>query len=381
MRWLDGKKVGRNDSCPCGSGEKLKRCCEPLVREPATGQVPNVGAYVSSADLWPTRAVELSRVRARLAEFDPVDLAQVLAKISFRLQGHFHSVDRDAENEILQLFLSPTWYRKVRLWLDSGMRAVCFHRPLLPAALQLLMTAARESEGGWLAADHKHTVGEFLLDLNALLGKEYKDTLAASTTTQNRTLIAELFRLGFYFHTDHFGSAIARHWSILTEGLLAVGEEFPREAVDFQTMFEEAFSFPYHRMLALVMAIVSHYFDLAQRPLTDPRQFLVSAMSFEEETRARIGDSAERIFSYLGLGWREHVEQMKQRAGGEPGSRFQFFSIYDHPLVTPNGREYFPLDLQFLEAAATDGPYWALVRHLAPDAGPDLLVPGTDGEA
>ena len=23
------KKVGRNDPCPCGSGKKFKKCCEP----------------------------------------------------------------------------------------------------------------------------------------------------------------------------------------------------------------------------------------------------------------------------------------------------------------------------------------------------------------
>jgi len=25
-------KVGRNDHCPCGSGKKYKRCCEPAAR-------------------------------------------------------------------------------------------------------------------------------------------------------------------------------------------------------------------------------------------------------------------------------------------------------------------------------------------------------------
>ena len=25
---MDGGKVGRNDSCPCGSGKKYKQCCE-----------------------------------------------------------------------------------------------------------------------------------------------------------------------------------------------------------------------------------------------------------------------------------------------------------------------------------------------------------------
>jgi preprotein translocase subunit SecA len=29
----DGKKVGRNDPCPCGSGKKYKRCCLPKEEE------------------------------------------------------------------------------------------------------------------------------------------------------------------------------------------------------------------------------------------------------------------------------------------------------------------------------------------------------------
>jgi uncharacterized protein YchJ len=29
----EGKKVGRNDKCPCGSGKKFKRCCINLFDE------------------------------------------------------------------------------------------------------------------------------------------------------------------------------------------------------------------------------------------------------------------------------------------------------------------------------------------------------------
>jgi preprotein translocase subunit SecA len=29
----EGKKVGRNDPCPCGSGKKYKRCCLPKEEE------------------------------------------------------------------------------------------------------------------------------------------------------------------------------------------------------------------------------------------------------------------------------------------------------------------------------------------------------------
>jgi uncharacterized protein YecA (UPF0149 family) len=31
----EGKKVGRNDPCPCGSGKKYKKCC--LLKETHAG--------------------------------------------------------------------------------------------------------------------------------------------------------------------------------------------------------------------------------------------------------------------------------------------------------------------------------------------------------
>jgi hypothetical protein len=32
-----GEKAGRNDPCPCGSGEKYKRCCEKKARGAGPG--------------------------------------------------------------------------------------------------------------------------------------------------------------------------------------------------------------------------------------------------------------------------------------------------------------------------------------------------------
>jgi len=29
-----GRRVGRNDPCPCGSGRKFKRCCLVAIRNP-----------------------------------------------------------------------------------------------------------------------------------------------------------------------------------------------------------------------------------------------------------------------------------------------------------------------------------------------------------
>jgi hypothetical protein len=126
------------------------------------------------------------------------------------------------------------------------------------------MTSASDKGGGWIAADHKHAVGELLLDLNTLLEEEYEVTRRGLTSpSENQSFFAALFRLGFYSHADHFGSGLARNHMILTDGLRAVSEKFPGEAFDFRSCFRDAFSFSYEHMFALAMALVSHYFDIA----------------------------------------------------------------------------------------------------------------------
>jgi SEC-C motif domain protein len=53
-------QVGRNDPCPCGSGLKFKKCCEPAIRGAVYPQTPEAvmrsrySAFVtgSTAHLW-----------------------------------------------------------------------------------------------------------------------------------------------------------------------------------------------------------------------------------------------------------------------------------------------------------------------------------------
>ena len=51
-------KIGRNESCPCGSGLKYKRCCLEKDQQqgrrsriPGLGQIPGVGVLFSSKDV------------------------------------------------------------------------------------------------------------------------------------------------------------------------------------------------------------------------------------------------------------------------------------------------------------------------------------------
>src|SRR5688572_13798241 len=46
-------KIGRNDPCPCGSGKKYKRCCEPADRAAQAAQVTQAMQPASTVPATP----------------------------------------------------------------------------------------------------------------------------------------------------------------------------------------------------------------------------------------------------------------------------------------------------------------------------------------
>ena len=55
-------KIGRNDPCPCGSGQKYKRCCLPRDEAAAVERARAAEYYRKAADF----------VHARPESYDPV---------------------------------------------------------------------------------------------------------------------------------------------------------------------------------------------------------------------------------------------------------------------------------------------------------------------
>lgn len=109
-----GRKVGRNDPCPCGSGRKYKKCCARAPGRPASSSGSPPRAQIDLFDLIPRFAVEewfaedLSTL-TRLFQEDP-DLKEIrFAK--HRLRDFLLQAARDEGGEDLP----PEFYHGVKL--------------------------------------------------------------------------------------------------------------------------------------------------------------------------------------------------------------------------------------------------------------------------
>jgi hypothetical protein len=368
MRWIDGRQVGRNDPCPCDSGERVKDCCiffiESLVHRMADPD-PDLGVYVTSADLWPRRTVATEDARALARQFDPLDLTQTLAKISFVLHKGYSSRESAKELEILERFLPPVWLKKVRLWIDAGLRVKVVHRLAIPAAIQMVMAESGVSFERHPVQGHEHLVGQFLLALNSVLERDYEAQKAQrpNAVDQRALVSALLYRLAFYSEAEAFGPSLARQWAIVTKGLPEVSDKRPGEHFDFLGQFEEAFGFSAVGMMALTVGILGHYEEILARPLTNPAEFLVGEGFFTGLKSPEVQSSLAAIFAYLGRSWDEHVERIRQIVSRQPENLLQFFSFYERPLLRLPSGANFPLDMLYLNTAATEGGYWALFQR------------------
>ncbi len=62
LRWLDGRRVGVNARCLCGSGYKIKHCCVTLLERSQRSTQRDVGVYLSTEDFCPGTRVRLAHV-------------------------------------------------------------------------------------------------------------------------------------------------------------------------------------------------------------------------------------------------------------------------------------------------------------------------------
>jgi tetratricopeptide (TPR) repeat protein len=116
-----GPKVGRNDACPCGSGQKYKRCCLPLHEAARASKLRATQAVLSWADEddldeLSNRANDLIRA-GRLAEAE--DACRLLAQ---RYPDQIDQYDRLAQLREAQgqYAEAATLYRKAASWARTS---------------------------------------------------------------------------------------------------------------------------------------------------------------------------------------------------------------------------------------------------------------------
>ncbi len=368
MRWIDGREVGRNDRCPCGSGRKLKKCCLKLIEHTERGliaeRVPDMGIYVTANDLW-EESVREETILTFFNACDGIDVAQTLAKLGVILQTRSEGRANRDELFVLRLVLPGAWFNKVRLWLQIGKRRTALPRLLLLAAIRLSMICAKEDDTGVKLQGREKDLGPALLRLSSVLESDIASLLRSATNQSEKraVLSASFYRNAFYDHVENLGDELARYWALLMRAPEAVEHRYPKEHYSLSQRYEELLGFPVVFRMSVVFAVHRYYHRPVEEIIGDPRRFLLGEQYFAAitpENHARV----LMAMKSLSLTWNEHVGRMKELGEWRTENKMQFFTLYDKPFVETDGGGFFPVDLQFLWQQGTEGTYWQLFNAL-----------------
>jgi hypothetical protein len=352
--WFDGRKIRPNDPCPCGSGFKAKVCCNPLMDADMTSRRERVGTYLTLEQLWPRRHSSLDSVVAAIRSYDNLDLITLLVQVGFLLSQDYFARSGARERTVLRALFPAVWWTKIDLWLEHRKVTRVTHCLQVPIALRLALLEARESWEPRPTTGDETGIGPLLLELNGLVDR---------LTNRPHDLEAIIYRLCFYSHREDLGSMIGRSWLLLREGTDMVRKRYPSEYLDFAAEFEAAFTVPYEHLFTVTLAILAHYFSVHDNPHARPEQLILGAAVFEQTATPDLDRSVPLALAYLSAEPGVIAEQCA-RSGTGLEQISQVFPLYDHPLLRLPGGRFLPLDLWFLCAAATDGPFWRVLKHL-----------------
>ncbi len=377
MRWIDGRKVGRNDPCPCGGGLKLKKCCVRLAdhteRRAVADRLPEMGIYVMATDLWPEPVSE-ETIQSSFSRFDGVDLAQTLAKLGVILQSRSEGRANEDELFLLRVILPAVWFNKIRLWLQIGNRRTALHRLLLLAAIRLAMICSTENGIGLKLQGREKELGPALLRLSSVLESDIASLLRSATTQPEKraVLSASFYRNAFYDHVENLGNELGRYWALLMRAPDAVALRYTKEVYPLNQRYEELLGFPVILRMSVVFAVHRYYQRPVEEIIGDPQRFLLGEDYFAPitlENRSKVLTAMKS----LSLTWNEHVAKMEELGEGKPDNKMQFFTLYDKPFVETEGGGFFPLDVQFLWQQGIEGTYWHLFNAVKATGSADEL--------
>lgn len=371
MEWVNGRKVSRNDPCPCGSGRKLKKCCLKLIRNLKQKHIqdylPDMGTYLSALDLWP-EPIDEDDVLAFFRRYDGEDLAQTLARFGVILQDRSRKRANDAELELLQIILPPIWFKKAYLWLHSGKCQTALPRILLLTAIRFSMICPQTGKRGIKIRGNEKNIGPALLQLSSILEEDTTVLLKkAKTQPEKRSVLAASFyRNAFYDHPENQGTELGRYWALLMKAPEAVQQRFPKEAYCFNERYKELLGFSVLIKIGITQAVYRYYQRPVEAIIGNPRRFLLGE-GYLNGLIDEVRDAAFKALKSLSMKWSEHVSRMKRISGNGIKKKLQFFTLYDKPFVETDGAGFYPLDTQFVSQQGTEGIYWELFNALKAD--------------
>ena len=368
-KWYDCPRPGRNDPCPCGSGEKTKRCCASFFACGPLTDTDEASVRLCWEELWTGRVVMPGSYSQHVARMDGPWLSEMVARASWYLGDQLRTRRTELELGLCDEFLDAISARKVRAWIESGRRQKVIHRTNALALQQVNLSLGRRSGACGDDAALRHAV-EALIKANDVLDDdiEARPNSMAVGGHLDALLAANFHRIAFDGHEPDFGSAFGRFWAIMCVGFAEAATKRPHAAFDLLGEFRTAFRLDLEELLALGLGLLSYYKGLSREQFNkNAGAFFISERFFDAITNPTTKSRVWHGLEYLGLTWDEHAREMRERTQKAPGNLHQWSSLYRHPLVRADEKVFYPLDLGFCAAQVTDGVYWALLERLDRD--------------
>lgn len=356
-------KVGRNDPCPCGSGEKYKKCClhtQSKVR-PRERKTEYLCAYVDFKHLFGTQLNDRVLLRREIESFNLDDFLQTTTKINYLLTDSY-GIDKDEDLFILGYFLDDKIYNTALNLRKTGEVHVSLsHHQILSLMIENLLLKNRcNSTTNERLIDY----GKVLFRITEFLENDILDNPKHKSVKEPDKTIGMLFR-NMYINdsliADHL---FGRYYSIFFKYLpLAIKDKkIKKEKFNFVNAFKEKTGVDLKLYMCLVFIIGGHYskrnFKDKLEFLRKPENFVISNLlsglkkKYVEEARR-----AFYVFSNDRKGFGDLFKDNLISDGNlinyyriEPFLKYPFYRL-------PNGN-YFPLDLDFLQRKVTMGVKW-----------------------
>jgi len=360
-----GRRVRRNDKCPlCPSGRKFKDCCIAFASENEIGTPRYLATFLRYRDLWPTRHPSASSVLRKLRDIQISEIVGALARIGIVLHAEYMAPNRSIEHGILRDLIDPVSMHKIDAWIRSGLRNKVLTRKLILSLCRFVLANKASLPGGKPLRANTKLLGEAILQFTDVFEADYihRHNTAPTERARFETTLASIYRDLFYDRRLEFGLSLARHWAMTYKGRTAIQSRYPGEYFDFAGQFASSFGLEYERMLALGFGIWVHYDRPPHEFLKAPVNFQLDEGFFRALRNRTTRESASEILRYLGTDLDACCRLMANTF--VPDNFLQLSELYNHPVVKLPTGFYVPLDIQFLELALSEGPYWSLFNFL-----------------
>jgi hypothetical protein len=324
-----------------------------------------VKAVVSLRDLQPGVSMDEAGLMAVLEPFDPVDLAQVLARLNFLYFSKEVRESQALRDGLLQLHFPPEIFNRVRSHMQNGARPL-MHRLMVAGLLERIIRQDVSKCGTVRASQEPERVGMLLLAANLVFFPD--NDVDGDPDSLVRYFSAEFYRDSFFSHDDNFGATYARYWAMFTHGQVAAAARYSTEVVDVEKECFEHLGMTPAETFKLGMGLLTRYFLKIETLIANPGQFLIGSGYFHTLKSLELRARAEQLLNRLGRDWEGHAQRFRADQALMGGARYQLFGLYDAPLMHLGDVSY-PLDPQFLRHQLTEGLPWALLVKLTREKG------------